>query len=496
MMCDADTVGVFQIESRAQMSMLPRLQPRKFYDIVIEVAIVRPGPIQGNMVHPYLQRRQLVRNGRGDEIQYESPELEKMLAHTLGVPLFQEQAMRVVMVAAGFTADEADQLRRAMAAWRKNGMINQFYPKIINGMLANGYARDFAERVFEQIQGFGEYGFPESHAASFALLVYASAWIKRHHPAVFACALLNSQPMGFYAPAQIVRDAIDHGVEVRPVDVNHSEWDCTLENSSGMGVPPMHGRDGHATENGKHTWGIGGPALRLGFRQITGMRQEHAQRLVAARCRHSRFTSIEEFHQVTGLPVTTVKRLAEADAFGSIGDSRRPAVWNTLPLRDADAPLFDFHLPTPHSPPPTLPEMPIGQEVMTDYATLRLSLKKHPVAIVRPSLDERKILTAAQINQTPHGRWVKVAGLVLIRQRPGTASGIVFETLEDETGIVNLIVRPDIYERYRPAARHAALLQCDGYLERQGKVVHIMAKRLFDLSGLLHGYRLESRDFH
>jgi error-prone DNA polymerase len=475
------------------MSMLPRLRPNKFYDIVIEVAIVRPGPIQGNMVHPYLRRR-----AGEEEVTYPGPALRETLKNTLGVPLFQEQAMRVVMVAAGFSAEEADQLRRAMAAWRKNGMINQFYPKIINGMLANGYARDFAERVFEQIQGFGEYGFPESHAASFALLVYASAWIKRHHPAVFACALLNSQPMGFYAPAQIVRDSRDHGVEVHPVDVNHSEWDCTLEDSSGMGVPPMHGRDGHAMESDKRTWGVRGPELRLGFRQITGMRQDHAERLVAARRLHGHFTSIEEFHRVTALPVTTVKRLAEADAFGSIGDSRRPAVWNALPLRDADAPLFDSHLSAPHSPPPALPEMPIGQEVMTDYATLRLSLKKHPVAIVRSSLDERKILTAAQINDPnmPHGRWVKVAGLVLIRQRPGTASGIVFETLEDETGIVNLIVRPDIYERYRPAARHAALLQCDGYLERQGQVVHIMAKRLFDLSGLLHGYRLESRDFH
>jgi len=483
---------VFQIESRAQMSMLPRLRPRRFYDIVIEVAIVRPGPIQGNMVHPYLQRRELVRAGRGHEITYESEELRHTLAHTLGVPLFQEQAMRVVMVAAGFGADEADQLRRAMAAWRKNGVIDRFYPKIINGMLANGYTREFAERVFEQIQGFGEYGFPESHAASFALLVYASAWIKRHHPAVFACALLNSQPMGFYAPAQIVRDARDHGVDVRPVDVNESEWDCTLENQSGMGI-----RHGHATVNDKRTWGAKGPALRLGFRQISGMRQEHAERLIAARRCHGRFASIEEFHRVTELPVATVKRLAEADAFGSVGDSRRPAVWNTLPLRDADAPLFDMDAaPFRLTAPPELPEMPIGQEVMTDYATLRLSLKKHPVAIVRPALDERKILTAAQINQTPNGRWVKVAGLVLIRQRPGTASGIVFETLEDETGIVNLIVRPDIYERYRPAARHAALLQCDGYLERQGQVVHIMAKRLFDLSGLLHGYRLESRDFH
>jgi len=413
--------------------------------------------------------------------------------------------MRVVMVAAGFSADEADQLRRAMAAWRKNGVINKFYPKIISGMLANGYTREFAERVFEQIQGFGEYGFPESHAASFALLVYASAWIKRHHPAVFACALLNSQPMGFYAPAQIVRDAQQHGVEVRPVDVNESEWDCTLEERRSDGATERR----RVTQE-KSTWGLDGPALRLGFRQISGMRQDHVERLIAARRRHGRFTSIEEFHQVTELPVATIKRLAEADAFGSVGDSRRPAVWNTLPLRDTDAPLFDSVAsslrrgacpePAERVAPslPDLPAMPLGQEVMTDYATLRLSLKKHPVAIVRPSLDERKILTAAQINDPnmPHGRWVKVAGLVLIRQRPGTASGIVFETLEDETGIVNLIVRPDIYERNRPAARHAALLQCDGYLERQGQVVHIMAKRLFDLSGLLHGYRLESRDFH
>ncbi len=491
MICDADTVGVFQIESRAQMSMLPRLRPEKFYDIVIEVAIVRPGPIQGNMVHPYLRRR-----AGEEEVTYPSPELYETLKNTLGVPLFQEQAMRVVMVAAGFSAEEADQLRRAMAAWRKNGVIDKFYPKIVNGMLARGYTREFAEQTFQQIQGFGEYGFPESHAASFALLVYASAWIKRHHPAVFACALLNSQPMGFYAPAQIVRDAQQHGVEVRPVDVNESEWDCTLEEPSSVSVPLMHGRDGHDTGSDKRTWGVGGPALRLGFRQVSGLRQDHAERLVAARRRHGRLTSIEQFHQVTSLPVATVKRLAEADAFGSLGDSRRPAVWNALPLRDADAPLFDVEQGS--IAPPALPEMPIGQEVMTDYATLRLSLKKHPVAIVRLALDERKILTAAQINDPtmPHGRWVKVAGLVLIRQRPGTASGIVFETLEDETGIVNLIVRPDIYERYRPAARHAALLQCDGYLERQGQVVHIMAKRLFDLSGLLHGYRLESRDFH
>jgi error-prone DNA polymerase len=486
MMCDADTIGVFQIESRAQMSMLPRLRPRQFYDIVIEVAIVRPGPIQGNMVHPYLRRR-----AGEEEVTYPSQDLYETLKNTLGVPLFQEQAMRVVMVAAGFSAEEADQLRRAMAAWRKNGVIDRFYPKIVSGMLARGYTREFAEQTFQQIQGFGEYGFPESHAASFALLVYASAWIKRHHPAVFACALLNSQPMGFYAPAQIVRDARDHGVEVRPVDVNESEWDCTLEERH-------EGTEARRHEGkGKERWGLDGPALRLGFRQISGLREDHVERLVASRRRHGRFTSIEEFHQVTELPVVTVKRLTEADAFGSVGDSRRPAIWNTLPLRDADAPLFDpLRASVPSCLRASIPEMPIGQEVMTDYATLRLSLKKHPVAIVRPALDERKILTANQINQTPNGKWVKVAGLVLIRQRPGTASGIVFETLEDETGIVNLIVRPDVYERYRPAARHAALLQCDGYLERQGQVVHIMAKRLFDLSHLLAGYRLESRDFH
>ncbi|MGB7158781.1 MAG: error-prone DNA polymerase [Tepidisphaeraceae bacterium] len=545
MLCDADTIGVFQVESRAQMSMLPRLQPRKFYDIVIEVAIVRPGPIQGNMVHPYLKERERQRNDPKYRINYPKEELRGVLEQTLGIPLFQEQAMRLAIVAARFTAEEADQLRRAMAAWKRHGGIEMFHDKFVSGMTKRDYDPDFAERCFQQISGFGEYGFPESHAASFAILVYASAWLKRHHPAAFAAALLNSQPMGFYAPAQIVRDARDHGVEVRPVDVNESEWDCTLEapltpspTYSGERAgergerrnAPSSGRldDAYGSANRavldasrrtspispKITWGIGGPALRLGFRQISGMRQDHAERLVAARRRHGRFASIEAFHRVTELPVATVRRLAEADAFGSVGDSRRPAVWNTLPLRDADAPLFQFHdeggkmkdenrdgsyfssFRLHPSSFDLLPPMPLGQEVMTDYATLRLSLKKHPVAIVRPSLDERKILTARQINQTPNGKWVKVAGLVLIRQRPGTASGIVFETLEDETGIVNLIVRPDIYERYRPAARHAALLQCDGYLERQGQVVHIMAKRLFDLGGLLHGYRLESRDFH
>jgi error-prone DNA polymerase len=559
MICNADTIGVFQIESRAQMSMLPRLRPEKFYDLVIEVAIVRPGPIQGNMVHPYLQRRQLLREKKGDEIKYESEELRQTLAHTLGVPLFQEQAMRVVMVAANFTAAEADQLRRAMAAWRRNGVINTFYPKIINGMLANGYTREFAERVFEQIQGFGEYGFPESHAASFAILVYASAWIKRHHPAAFCAALLNSQPMGFYAPAQIVRDAREHGVTVLPPDVNESEWDCLLtpspwkgeggvkgearksnEHSSMENVPPCHSErseespdrarcpiprsfaalrmtseancendasstttlDPHPNplpgrERGQepHTWGFGGPDVRLGLRVIKGFREEYAKCIVECRHQFGAFTSIEQFQRATGLPAKAIQRLAEADAFSSIPKSRRESVWESLVLQDEQMQLFDERHVEAEEP-VTLPKMPLGQEVMTDYSTIGLSLKKHPVALIREELKAKNVITSSELLERPHGKWTKVAGLVLIRQRPGTASGIVFVTLEDETGIVNLIVRPDIYEKYRLAARHAGLLQAEGYVERQGQVIHIMVKRMFDLSSMLAGYQLRSRDFH
>ncbi|HTL27982.1 MAG TPA: error-prone DNA polymerase, partial [Tepidisphaeraceae bacterium] len=497
MICNADTIGVFQIESRAQMSMLPRLRPEKFYDLVIEVAIVRPGPIQGNMVHPYLQRREMIREGKEADIKYESEALRQTLAHTLGVPLFQEQAMRVVMVAAGFTAAEADQLRRAMAAWRRNGVINTFYPKIINGMLANGYSREFAERVFEQIQGFGEYGFPESHAASFAILVYASAWIKRHHPAAFCAALLNSQPMGFYAPAQIVRDAREHGVTVLPPDVNESRWDCILRLE---GEAPAELRDSARQEprppDAKpETWGLNGPAVRLGFRVIKGFREEYTKRIVECRNQFGAFTSIEQFQRATGLPVKAIQRLAEADAFSSIPRSRRESVWESLVLKDEQMPLFDErHIAAEE--PVTLPKMPLGQEVMTDYSTIGLSLKKHPVALIREELKANNIITSAELMQREHGKWAKVAGLVLIRQRPGTASGIVFVTLEDETGIVNLIVRPDIYEKYRLAARHAGLLQAEGYVERKDKVIHIMVKRMFDLSDLLAGYQLRSRDFH
>jgi error-prone DNA polymerase len=498
MICDADTVGVFQIESRAQMSMLPRLKPREFYDLVIEVAIVRPGPIQGDMVHPYLQRR----NSK-EPIEYPNDALKDVLSKTLGVPLFQEQAMRVVMVAASFTAEEADQLRRAMAAWKRNGHIDLLKARIILGMRANGYQPDYAENVFKQIQGFGSYGFPESHAASFAKLVYASAWIKRYHPAAFCAALLNSQPMGFYQPAQLVRDAKEHGVEVREVDVNESEWDCTLEQGKGS---RQQGNEGSSKRGAaKHTWGLDGPALRLGFRQVKGIREDHARQLIAARQRLGRFTSMSEFHQVTGVPVATIRRLAEADAFGSMRLTRRQALWHALELSDERRPLLDdvsrstLDPSLPHSLDPFLPPMPLAQEVMTDYATQSLSLKQHPVWFIREELNRRKIVPTAELQdpeRSPHGRWVRVAGLVLLRQRPGTASGVVFETIEDETGTANLILWSQIYDHYRPAARHAALLQAEGYVQREGQVVHVLAKRLFDLSHLLQGYQARSRDFH
>jgi len=439
--------------------------------------------------------------------------------------------MRVVMVAADFTADEADKLRRAMASWRKNGVIDTFYPKIVKGMLANGYTREFAERVFEQIRGFGEYGFPESHAASFALLVYASSWIKRYHPAVFCAALLNSQPMGFYAPAQIIRDARDHGVEVREVDVNHSDWDCTLENKSEIRSTKSETNSKHEEEisetahsqfsslnfgfvldfefrasnfsspavhpcSDKTTWGHHGPAVRLGLRRIKGLQAAQADHLTTIRKRIGKFDSIDQLHRLTHLPASTMRRLAEADAFSSLGLTRRQAIWQVMELSDHQIPLFEFPEPRTLNPEPSfLPPMPLGQEVMTDYCTMGHSLKQHPLALVRDELSRKQILPARQIEDLAEG-WVRVAGLVLIRQRPGTASGIVFVTLEDETGIVNLIIKPDIYERFRPAARFAGLLEAQGYLQREGQVIHVIAKRLFDLSHLLAGYQFSSRDFH
>ncbi|MBV8782400.1 MAG: error-prone DNA polymerase [Phycisphaerae bacterium] len=482
MISNADTIGVFQIESRAQMTMLPRLRPKEFYDLVIEVAIVRPGPIQGDMVHPYLRRR----NGL-EKVSYPKEELKEVLHKTLGVPLFQEQAMRLVMVAAGFSADEADQLRRAMASWKQNGHIERFHDKVIQGMLKNGYTKEFAEQLFQQILGFAGYGFPESHSASFARLVYVSAWIKRYHPAIFCCGLLNSLPMGFYAPAQLVRDAREHGVEVRPVDVNFSDWKSTLE-------------DELRTQNSERRTKCNlfcvlrsEFCVRLGFDRIKGMRESDALQIMAARQRVGRFTSVEQFHQATRLSTDAIERLAHADAFQSLGDTRRPALWNTLALKNEQLPLFDESVSANEVV--SLPMMPLGQEVLTDYATSSLSLKAHPVSLVRAELKQRGIITAAELNQRKRG-WVKVAGLVLIRQRPGTASGIVFITIEDETGVANLIVRPELFDRYRQAARHAYLLQADGYVERQGQVIHVMAKQMHDLSFLLNGHVFRSRDFH
>ncbi len=475
MLCRGDSVGVFQVESRAQMTMLPRLKPRCFYDLVIEVAIVRPGPIQGDMVHPYLRRRE------GREVpEYPSPELREVLQDTLGVPLFQEQVMRVAMVAAGFSPAEADELRRAMASFRRNGRVGEFHQKLVGGMLARGYAEAFAEQVFRQIEGFAEYGFPQSHAAAFAHLVYVSAWLKRHHPAAFAGALLNSQPMGFYAPAQIVRDAREHGVEVRAVDVNASDWDCTLEEAPG-----------------------GRLALRLGLRQVEGLGEAAGRQLVAARGNNP-YVSPQALWRRAGLEARALGALARADAFGSAGLCRREALWAVKALSTPPPPLFAaLEEPFPE-PKVVLPAMGLGEEVVHDYRALCLSLKAHPLALLRPELTARGIQPAGRLARLS-GR-VSVAGLVLIRQRPGTASGVVFVTLEDETATANVIVWPQAFERFRQVVMTASLLRVDGKVQREGPVVHLVAERLENLSPLLRGLadvppeggavRFRSRDFH
>ena len=453
MLCRADSIGVFQVESRAQMSMLPRLKPRNFYDLVIEVAIVRPGPIQGDMVHPYLRRR----DGR-EQVEFPSPELARVLGKTLGVPLFQEQAMKIAIVAAGFTPSEADQLRRAMATFRKTGTIHNFKEKMIEGMVARDYERDFAERCFRQIEGFGDYGFPESHAASFALLVYVSAWMKCHFPAVFACALLNSQPMGFYAPAQIVRDAQDHGVTVRAVDVNRADWDCTLE------------RDAE---------GAGGVALRLGFRQIKGFAEDEAEKLIAAR--GAGYADPHALWRRAGLKPVTLERLADADCWRSVGLDRRHALWALKALSAPPLPLFAA-ADRREEPAVTLPAMPLGEHVVQDYASLRLSLKAHPLALLRDAMAAHGIVANARLADLPAGPRVAVSGLVLVRQRPGSAQGVIFITVEDESGIANIIVRPPVFERYRRVVLGARLLAARGRIEREGIVIHILAEQLTDLS--------------
>ncbi|HEY0838189.1 MAG TPA: error-prone DNA polymerase [Azospirillum sp.] len=490
MLCRADSLGVFQVESRAQMSMLPRLKPRCFYDLVVEVAIVRPGPIQGDMVHPYLRRRQ----GK-EPVEYPSEALKAVLHKTYGVPLFQEQAMKIAMVAAGFTAAEADQLRRAMAAFRRTGRIGAFRDKFLAGMAANGYSPDFAERCFKQIEGFGEYGFPESHAASFALLVYASAWVKRWYPDVFACALLNSQPMGFYAPAQIVRDAQEHGVVVLPPDVNLSDWDCTLvevekEKEIETRMHTDGNTDTHRSKDDKNirVHPCHNPcasvskksfALRLGLRIIGGFRVEDADALVAAR--GAGYRDPHELWRRAGVPVAALERLAKADAFRSMGLDRRAALWAVKALGADALPLFaalDGNAQT--EPEVTLPDMAMGEHVVMDYASLTLSLKMHPLALLRDGLPG--IATAARLNAARAGATLTVAGLVLVRQRPGSAAGVIFVTLEDETGIANLVVLPPVFERFRKEVMGARLLAATGRVEREETVVHLKVDRLVDLT--------------
>ncbi|KKB78971.1 hypothetical protein VW35_10215 [Devosia soli] len=474
----ADTLGVFQIESRAQMSMLPRLKPDKFYDLVIEVAIVRPGPIQGDMVHPYLRRRQKL-----EEPVYYNDKLKGVLERTLGIPLFQEQAMQIAIVGAGFSPGKADQLRRAMAAWRRTGKIAQFGEEFLAGMEANGYPAEFAKNCFAQIQGFAEYGFPESHAASFALLVYASCWLKCHYPDVFACALLNSQPMGFYSPSQIVRDAREHGVEILEVDVNLSHLECTLEAGTRMtrdGVWMRHEEMGEDILSEK--------AIRLGLNFIEGLAENDINRIVARR--GTGYGSVRDLWLKTGVAIGSLEKLARADAFASMGLNRREALWavkgligthgaDTLPLFQASGPVE-----TKKEEPAGLPLMAPGEEVVHDYATLSLSLKGHPVQFMRPMLQERGVTRAQNLMGVTPGHRVEVAGLVLVRQRPGTASGVIFVTLEDETGVANIVVWPKMFEndRMRKILLSSRMLAVKGQVQREGIVIHIIAEDMQDMT--------------
>ncbi len=468
MLCRADSIGVFQIESRAQMTMLPRLRPRRFYDLVIEVAIVRPGPIQGGMVHPYLRRRQGL-----EPITYPSPAVERVLERTLGVPIFQEQVMQLAVVAAGFTPGEADHLRRSMAAWRRRGGLEHFEARLVDGMRARGYDPAFAQQIYQQILGFGEYGFPESHAASFSLLVYVSAWLKCHHPAAFCAALLDSQPMGFYSPSQLVQDARRHGVEVRPVDVLASTWHCTLEPAT------------DATADG--------PALRLGLQQVRGLGRAAAERLVTARAQP--FDSFDVLARRAGLDRGDLDALARAGALASVGGHRGRTLWLVAGL-DLQPPPLLAALPSPGTLPLDLPEPSEGRSIVADYASLGLTLGRHPLALLRRRLARHRALTARELAAVTPGRRVCAAGLVTCRQRPGTASGVIFVTLEDETGHANIVVWRDVGERQRRALLGARLMAVTGTVQREAGVTHLIAERLDDLSSLLGALATRSRDFH
>jgi error-prone DNA polymerase len=474
----ADTLGTFQIESRAQMSMLPRHKPARLYDLTIQVAVVRPGPIQGDMVHPYLRRRAGL-----EKPEYPHPELERVLGKTLGVPLFQEQAMQVAIVCAGFTPGEADQLRRAMATFKQTGGVAPFRDKMINGMVAREYTRDFAERTFKQIEGFGSYGFPESHAASFALIAYASSWLKCHHPDVFCAALLNAQPMGFYAPAQVVRDARQHGVEVRPVCVNASAWDCTLE------------------ESGRYF------AVRMGMRMAKGLAQAHGEAVIAGR--GAGYRSVQEVWERASVPVAALEKLAEADGFASVGADRREALWAIRGLGEPPPPLLAVAFNTrPHptltqgegapvslSPwvratPHTEPAVPLrpmagGREVVEDYQSTGLTLRRHPVSFLRRELRARGMITCASLASTRENKRITVPGIVLVRQKPGSAKGVMFITIEDETGIANLVLWPSLFEKQRRLVLSAGMIACRGRVQREGEVIHVVVEHLTDLSSEL-----------
>jgi len=466
MLCRGDSIGVFQVESRAQMNMLPRLRPRTLYDLTVQVAIVRPGPIEGDMVHPYLRRRSGI-----DPVEYPSPapphdpdELKTLLGQTYGVPLFQEQAMKLAIVAADFTPGEANHLRRAMATFRNVGTMHNFREKLVMGMTARGYTSEFAERCFKQIEGFGSYGFPESHALSFARLVYVSSWIKCHQPAVFACALLNAQPMGFYAPAQIVRDVREHQVEVRPIDINASGWDNSLERD-------QQGR----------------LALRLGYRQMDGFRAVWAEALTAARQSDGRFASIESLARRANLPPAALRLLADADAFGSLGLNRRQALWEARRTPSGELPLFAAARARElgDEPDMQLPIMPASEEVVTDYQTLRLSLKDHPMTFLRPVLRGEGVLSCEDTGNAKAGAAVRTAGIVLVRQRPGKGNAI-FVTIEDETGVTNVVLWARLFERFRRAVMASRLMQVEGIVQRSREgVVHLMANRVQDRSDLL-----------
>ncbi len=472
MICKADTIGVFQIESRAQMSMLPRLKPRCFYDLVVEVAIVRPGPIQGNMVHPYLQARE-----NPASVIYPNDAIRGVLEKTLGVPIFQEQAMRLAVVAAGFTPGEADQLRRAMAAWRRPGVIDQFRIKLLEGMKRSGLSNEFAEHVFNQIRGFGEYGFPESHAASFALLVYASCYLKKHYPAAFCAAILNSQPMGFYAPAQLVSDAKKHGVKVLAIDINMSDWEATLTRELIESPNP--------------------PAIRLGLQMVRGLPEEASKSIIRERNAGGPYRSISDLVQRTGLSSSIVSILADADVLASIAGDRRVAIWQSLAeeKNPQSRPLFDFEDDEGSIPEALVPMSP-QQEVHADYSTTGMSLKSHPISFVRERLRALDCVCASDLETLRDGRYVRVAGLVLMRQRPGTAKGITFVTIEDETGSMNLVFFPKVWARFFQIAQASNVWIVEGKLENRKGIIHVIAGRITDLAEKGLEINQKSRDFH